>query len=137
MTWSWACVCLAMCVLHACDPYKLSDSAPPHVHALRVLKELQVAEQEFRSHQGHYGNLTEIREQAGPSRRVLLNAIASKTYHGYVFRFRQEQFHYEATATPTTEALGDKTSYYTDESALIRYSRDPAIAADRNSPPLK
>lgn len=133
-------VCLYIVVFAACscDPFTSSDPAPPHFHAIRTIRKLQEAESKYRSRNGRYADLAELSPEQTRS-SDLFSTIARGPYHNYTFNVHAERSHYEVTAMPTPEAIraDEKTSYYGDESGLIRYSYDPASPADRNSLVLK
>ena len=125
-------ICLVAFACCSCDPYIISEKAPPHLRALRVIKELHAAEEDFRVHYGRYASLTELTsgEAGSSSKRVLLNRMAGGSYTPYVFRLQAGYSHYVLTAVPIPQATTERVSYYTDESLLIHFSYDPLNRAD-------
>ncbi|MBL8290262.1 MAG: hypothetical protein JNN08_00425 [Bryobacterales bacterium] len=98
--------------------------APPEYQALLWIKKLQQAESRYYETYHRYGSL----EDLGPSGAMLIEGGAVEGSHaGYRFTIERGHQSYVLRATPVD---ANKTSYYADQTGLIRisYGKQPATA---------
>lgn len=114
-------VLLAVALTIAIPSYFKSRKVANESAAVRNVRTITIAEQNFESSNGRYGDL-----EALISARLLdASFIAPKA--GYSFTIENSGDEYTATATPVSPSTG-RYGYYSTSDTIIRYSREPALA---------
>jgi type II secretory pathway pseudopilin PulG len=89
--------------------------------AVRNVRNITVAEENFESSNGRYGDL-----QALISARLLDDSFTGQQA-GYYFRIETSGEDYTATATPVTPNTG-RYEYFSNSDTIIHYSSEPDLA---------
>jgi type II secretory pathway pseudopilin PulG len=114
-------VLLVVAITVAVPSYFKSRKVANESAAVRNVRTITIAEQNFQSSNGRYGDL-----QALISARLLDTSFKGPNA-GYSFAIENSGDDYTATATPVSAAEG-RYGYYSTSDTIIRYSRDPALA---------
>lgn len=114
-------VLLVVAITIAVPSYFKSRKIANESAAVRNVRTITIAEQNFQSSNGRYGDL-----QALISAR-LLDASFVRPKAGYSFTIENSGDDYTARATPLSPSAG-RYEYFSTSDTIIRYSREPALA---------
>ena len=106
----------------AIPSYRNSQKVANESAAVRNVRTITVAEENFQSSNGRYGDL-----QALISARLLDASFIEGPKAGYSFTIENSGDDYTARATPISPAAG-RYAYFSTADTIIRYSREPALA---------
>lgn len=103
------------------------------VNAMERLRELRTAEERFLQATGHYGDLDQLVQ-----RHLLTQDLADGVDQGYNFKLETNGTEFMVIAAPdgnNVDAVG--TSFYLDQTGIIRASFEPGVTADGASEPIR
>ena len=98
---------------------------PPQQRTFVEVVKIKQGEEAFFAKFGRYGTLEEL----GPHGANLISdkAVRGK-YAGYDFRLAASDAKYSFTAAPDSQHQYSTTSYYCDQTGVVRESRGPGVA---------
>jgi hypothetical protein len=105
------------------------DPPSAELRVIVILRDIAVAEENFRKKAGRYGSLEELNDFSS----LISSANAGiGEYNGYRFTIDAKEGDYSIEAQPIEWGVTGKRSFYTDQTRVIRQSWGPDPANDQS-----